>query len=136
MTPAEMAALHAACFTVPRPWSAAEFADLLASPLVFVSSESGGFAMGRAVAGEMELLTLAVDPAQRRRGVGRLLVTAILAEAKDRGAGRAFLEVLPDNAAAISLYLQAGFTICGRRKGYYHPPGGPACDALILERTL
>ena len=59
-----MAALHAACFAFPRPWSAAEFAALLADPLVFVQTLPGGFVMGRAVAGEAELLTVAVAPDQ------------------------------------------------------------------------
>jgi ribosomal-protein-alanine N-acetyltransferase len=136
MTPAAMAAVHAACFTVPRPWTAAEIADLLTSPLVFCCDESGGFAMGRAVADEAELLTLAVDPAWRRQGVGRRLVAAFLAEARARQATRAFLEVVPDNHAAIALYLQSGFASSGRRKGYYHPPGRPAVDALVMDRVL
>ena len=136
MTPAEMAALHRTCFTVPRPWSTGEITDLLASPFVFTCAESAGFAMGRAVAGEAELLTLAVDPAARRRGVGARLVQAFLAAAQQRGATRAFLEVLPDNTAALSLYEQAGFAVCGHRKGYYHPPGGPARDAVVMDRVL
>jgi len=136
MTPAAMARLHAACFTSPRPWSEAEIADLLTSPLVFAIPESGGFAMGRAVAGEAELLTLAVDPGQRRQGIGAALLSGFLAEAKAREAERAFLEVNPDNDPAVSLYLKAGFTITGRRKGYYHPPTGPALDALIMDLRL
>ncbi len=136
MTPVAMATLHAACFTVPRPWTAAEIADLLTSPLVFCCAESGGFAMGRAVADEAELLTLAVDPAGRRQGLGRRLVAAFLAEARARNATRAFLEVVPDNDAAIALYRQAGFMPCGRRKGYYHPADRPALDALVMDRAL
>jgi len=136
MTPADMAALHRACFTVPRPWSAAEIADLQALPQVFVCTESAGFAMGRVAADEVELLTLAVDPAQRRQGAGRRLVAAFLAEAARRAAVRVFLEVLPDNTAAVSLYLQANFTVCGRRKAYYHPAGSPALDALVMDRVL
>ncbi len=136
MTPAAMARLHAACFTSPRPWSEAEIADLLTVPLVFAITESGGFAMGRAVVGEAELLTLAVDPGQRRQGIGAALVSGFLTEAKARKADRAFLEVNPDNAPAISLYLKAGFTVSGRRRGYYHPPTGPALDALIMDLPL
>ena len=136
MTPEKMATLHQACFTVPRPWSAAEIADLLTSPYVFTCSESAGFAMGRAVAGEVELLTLAVDPAMRRQGMGTRLVRAFLGIATDRGAARAFLEVMPGNTAAVSLYLQAGFRVGGQRKGYYHPAEGPALDALVMDRAL
>ena len=131
-----MAALHAACFTVPRPWSAAEIADLLASPTAFLTTESAGFAMGRIAADEVELLTLAVDPGARRQGTGRRLVAAFLETACSRGAARAFLEVAADNAAAVALYLQADFTVCGRRKGYYRAPSGLAVDALVMERAL
>ncbi|MGL6211105.1 MAG: GNAT family N-acetyltransferase [Paracoccaceae bacterium] len=136
MTPDQMSALHHACFTVPRPWSADEITDLLASPHVFAIRESGGFAMGRVVVDEAELLTLAVDPGQRRKGIGARLVQAFLQEARDRGAARVFLEVVPDNHAAVSLYLQADFTVCGRRKGYYHPAEGPAQDALVMDRAV
>ena len=47
---AELARLHNAAFVMPRPWSEAEIADLLANPLVFVLQEPGGFLMGRVVA--------------------------------------------------------------------------------------
>ena len=72
MTAAEMADVHAAAFTTPRPWSEAEIADLLASPLCFALTEPGGFLLGRVVAGEAELLTIAVAPDARRRGLGFL----------------------------------------------------------------
>ena len=52
MTAADLALLHGAAFTLPRPWTAAEFADLMASPLVFVLNAQGGFVMGRVVAEE------------------------------------------------------------------------------------
>ena len=84
MTPAEMAALHDACFTTPRPWSEAEIADLLASPLVFALTQPRAFLLGRVVAGEAELLTIAVHPDQRRAGLGGALVGAFLTEATAR----------------------------------------------------
>lgn len=136
MTPDRMAALHAACFTVPRPWSTQEISDLLTSPLVFALTESAGFALGRAAADEAELLTLAVDPAKRRQGTGTRLLAAFLDTARERKAVRAFLEVAADNSPAIALYLQAGFTQCGRRRGYYRPVGGPPVDAVVMERAL
>lgn len=131
-----MAALHAVCFTVPRPWSATEIADLLTSPQVFLVAESSGFALGRIAFDEVELLTLAVDPAQRRQGIGRRLVAGFAAGARARGAARAFLEVAADNEPAIGLYLQADFAVCGRRRGYYRPAVGPAIDALVMACRL
>jgi len=136
MTPAAMAALHAACFTSPRPWSEAEILALLADPLVFCLTEPAGFLMGRAVAGEAELLTLAVDPAQRRAGIGRRLVAGFLDEAARRGAESCFLEVAAGNTAARALYAAAGFTEAGIRRGYYRHPSGMAEDALIMVRAM
>ncbi len=135
MTAAELAALHALCFTVPRPWSADEIAAFERDPLCFVLTESESFLIGRAVAGEAELLTLAVAPQARRRGLGGRLVTRFLYQARLRGAQSAFLEVAADNGPALALYQRAGFTQTGRRPRYYHGAGGPV-DALILARTL
>lgn len=132
MTPAELAALHARVFTTPRPWSAAEFAALLADPLVFLLSEPAGFLLGRVVAGEAELLTLAVAPEARRQGTGARLVQEFLQESARRGAESAFLEVAAPNAAARALYAAAGFAETGRRRNYYRNAEGGAEDALIL----
>lgn len=131
-----MARLHGLSFVVPRPWSEAEIAGLLASPLCFVLTRDQGFLIGRVVAGEAEVLTLAVDPAARRRGVAAGLVAGFLAEARARGAEVAFLEVAADNAAARELYAAAGFAEAGRRRGYYHGTDGRAVDALILSRRV
>ena len=136
MTPAEMAALHGATFTTPRPWSEAEFTELLASPLCFALTEPGGLLLGRVVAGEAELLTLAVAADQRRRGIGAALVQAFLQEARARGADSAFLEVAAGNAPARGLYTAAGFHPAGKRRGYYQGPDGARDDALILVRSL
>lgn len=127
-----MAALHAACFTTPRPWTAQEFADLLTSPTVFALTEHGGFLLGRVVAGEAELLTLAVSPHARRKGTGRRLVQRFLAHAASAKAESAFLEVAATNHPAQALYLASGFAQAGKRRGYYPAPDGTSDDALIL----
>jgi ribosomal-protein-alanine N-acetyltransferase len=133
MTPDSLAALHARTFVTPRPWTAAAFAALAADPLAFLLVEGdAGFLVGRAAAGEAELLTLAVAPEARRRGLGRRLVARFVYQARARGATDAFLEVAADNAPAIALYHAAGFVEAGRRRAYY----GPATDALILRRAL
>ncbi|WP_172330501.1 ribosomal protein S18-alanine N-acetyltransferase [Mangrovicoccus sp. HB161399] len=136
MTPAEMAALHAACFVTPRPWSEAEIAGLLDGPGCFAVAGPGGFAMGRAIAGEAELLTIAVDPACRRTGLGRRLLDAFEAAARKRGADTAFLEVSAANAAARALYVAGGYAETGRRKGYYRAPDGSRIDALVMSRKF
>ncbi len=126
-----MARLHAAAFTVPRPWGAAEFARLLAAPGTLLATESDGFALARVIADEAEILTIAVAPARRRRGVATRLLAGLLAEAAARGAMAMFLEVAADNAAARALYDRAGFCEAGRRAGYYG-----ASDAVILRKPL
>lgn len=133
---AELASIHAACFILPRPWSAPEIRALLDSPHVFLLSESDGFLLGRAVAGEAELLTLAVLPTTQGRGLGGRLVQGFLSAAQARAATTAFLEVAAGNDTAIRLYERAGFAQTGSRKGYYTAPDGQRIDALILSRTL
>lgn len=136
MTPEAMAALHGRCFTTPRPWSAAEFAGLLADPFCFALTETDGLLLGRAVAGEAELLTLAVAPEARRQGIAARLLAGFLTQAATRQAETAFLEVAADNTPAIALYERGGFAPAGRRRGYYTQPGGPALDALVMTRGL
>ncbi|WP_112873019.1 GNAT family N-acetyltransferase [Paracoccus endophyticus] len=138
MTPEALAALHARCFVRPPPWTAGAFAALLASPGVFLLTHPAGdppapgFLLGRAVAGEAEVLTLAVDPAVRRAGAGRTLIAAFLVEARQRDAREAFLEVASNNDAALGLYAATGWQAAGRRPGYY----GPGIDALVLRHAL
>jgi ribosomal-protein-alanine N-acetyltransferase len=128
-----LAALHASAFT--QPWSRQEIAELLERHEVFALAAEGGFILMRAAGGECEVLTRAVAPLARRRGLGRRLLQAALAEAAARGAESAFLEVAADNAAAIGLYRAEGFEPVGRRKAYYVRTGG-AEDALVLSRAL
>lgn len=130
MTFAEMARIHRAAFTHARAWSAQEI-ETLGQPPGFIVSRDGGFAIGRAVAGEAELLTLAVDPAVRRRGLGRALLADFEAGC---GAARLFLEVAADNAAAIALYRSAGWGEIGRRPGYY-ARGQGAVDAVLMSKS-
>lgn len=136
MTPQDLARLHAAAFTMPRPWSAQEFTDLLASPHVFLTAVPHAFAMGRVIADEAELLTIATDPAKRRQGLGRSCLTTFESMAQARGATSAFLEVAADNPAALALYLGNGWRISGTRPRYYHAPDGGRVDAQILSKTL
>ncbi|MBE0452686.1 GNAT family N-acetyltransferase [Roseovarius autotrophicus] len=133
MTPEAFATAHARAFAEEgRAWSADEFTALLASPLNFVTGDAHGFALGRVIADEAELLTLATDPDCRRQGRARACLSAFAAEARARGAVTAFLEVAEDNTAALALYKGAGFTEIARRAGYY--PGGRA--AVVMRKSL
>ncbi len=137
MTPETLCATHARAFAGQgRGWSAAEFAALLDSPHTFVVGDARAFALGRAIAEEAELLTLATDPVHRRTGLARAALSAFETEARARGAVRGFLEVAADNAAARALYAAARWRECARRAAYYPRVGGAAADALILEKPL
>ncbi|RMH51037.1 MAG: GNAT family N-acetyltransferase [Zetaproteobacteria bacterium] len=93
-----------------------------------------GYLLYSRLAGEFELLQLVVDEGWRRRGVGRRLLAALCAEA-DGCDGTIMLELRASNRAALALYRTAGFTIVGRRPGYYRPatPGGARESALIMR---
>ena len=134
MTADEMARVHAAAMSVPRPWSAGELAALLDLPGAFAITRGDGFALGRVTLDEAELLTLAVHPDAQRRGLGRACLAGFHEEAASRGGRSAFLEVAEPNIAACRLYDAAGYVVAGRRAGYY--AASPAIDALILQRPL
>jgi ribosomal-protein-alanine N-acetyltransferase len=136
MTSERLAEIHAACFVRPRPWGAQEFRDLLASDTVFTSEDTHGFALGRVAGPEVELLTLAVDPDHRRRGIAARLMQDFIDQAKNKGASDAFLEVAKDNDAAIALYRHFGFVKAGFRKDYYADAGGTHVTALVMTKAL
>ena len=93
---------------------AATWADGYPSIVAECEDRLLGFAMYRVVAGEGELLNLAVDPLARRTGVGRALLQEMMHLAEVW-----HLEVRESNAAAIALYDSLGFRQVGRRSGYY-----------------
>ena len=135
MTDAELAAIHAAAMTLPRPWSSSEIGALRLMPGLVEIALPGGFALGRVMADEAELLTIAVHPDHRRAGLGTALLGSYHDAALCRGAATSFLEVAETNAGARALYARAGYTPAGRRKGYY-TEATPPVDALILQRSL
>ncbi|KIN63708.1 Acetyltransferase-like protein [Sulfitobacter noctilucicola] len=127
--------MHAAAFVHERPWSSDEFASLLNSDHVSLLTDEHSFALARTVAGESELLTLAVDPDHQRCGLGRKLTRAWLTAARAQ-ADVAFLEVAADNAGAHALYTAEGFAEVGRRKGYYMRKNAAPADAIVMRRDL
>lgn len=125
-----MAELHASAFPPSEAWGAAAFEMQLALPgtFGFVDPE-GGMILCRVAADEAEVLTLAVHPVRRRRGIAWRLLRRAIEEALGRGAGRMFLEVSSANAGGRALYASAGFREAGLRRGYYRD----GSDALVLR---
>ncbi|WP_323779676.1 GNAT family N-acetyltransferase [Thalassovita sp.] len=132
----ELARIHRDAFTAQRPWAASEFRSLLSSPHVFVVFSDHAFALGRVIAEEAELLTLATEPEYQRQGQGRTVLDLYHAAAQERGAETSFLEVAENNLPAIKLYRTAGYEQTAIRPGYYRQPDGSAVAALILSRSL
>ena len=124
-----LAALHATCF--PDAWNAPAISALLVTPGTFACAHDDGFVLARVAGDEAEILTLAVAPPARGRGLGRALLQAVIRRAAEMGAASLFLEVGADNPAALALYAGLGFTKVGMRKAYYN--GG---DALVLRLPL
>jgi ribosomal-protein-alanine acetyltransferase len=123
----------------PDPWPPDLLAFELRHPaavlLVACAGEAGpvvGYAAFRFGGGESELLRLAVDPGQRRRGIGRALVAHGLERLRQEGTESCFLEVRPDNEGAIACYRRLGFQLAGFRRAYYRD----GTDALVYSREL
>lgn len=128
--------LHAQCFDEGDRWSRDSFSSLLDDRLVYglkllQKGELVGFLLGRCVAGEGEILTVAVTPALRQAGLGTALLAAMFERARQQGCHDIFLEVAADNQAAIGLYRKFHFVECGRRRAYY----ANTTDALLMKCT-
>lgn len=118
-------------------WSRTMLLDELGDPLTrwyIVAAEANqliGYA-GLAVLGdEGHVMTIGTDPAAQGRGLGRIMLRALLEQAEHRGAKQVILEVRVDNAAAIALYQSEGFVTVGVRKRYYQPEN---VDAAVMIR--
>ena len=144
LTPLQRADVHTCAhlervlFPTDDPWSAEAFSAELDQGVHYLAARVDGRLVGYAglaVLGrppdlEAEVHTIGVDPEHQHRGVGRLLLRALLAHADGRGAAT-YLEVRTDNQAAIRLYRSEGFEVVGRRRRYYRPSGA---DAYTMRR--
>jgi ribosomal-protein-alanine N-acetyltransferase len=119
-------------------WTAPQCAGLLPMAGVWLSlardgGEVVGFALGRIVGDEAELLLLAVGRSSQGKGVGQLLLERFAAVAASKGAEQLHLEVREGNHA-VSLYSRNGYREVGRRRNYYSGRDGQLFDALTLAK--
>jgi [ribosomal protein S18]-alanine N-acetyltransferase len=135
-----LVALAQQLFAGDPPWTAEHFESELAGVpdtrwYVVAEAESQVAAYaGLMVSGDTaDVQTLAVTPAFQRRGMGTMLLAALIKEANRRGASTLLLEVRADNDAALALYTRHDFRQISRRRGYYDTG---RVDALILRRAL
>jgi ribosomal-protein-alanine N-acetyltransferase len=144
---AEVSALHSVRF--PKAWGTGEFHSLLSQEPVFgfVARQTNGkpspgraplpgFVLARHVAGEAEILTVAVQAKLGRAGLGWRLMQAAMREAHRQGGETMFLEVDAGNVAAVGLYRKLGFQTVGERKAYYTDASGAKSTALVMRRDL
>ena len=132
---AAIAALHGVSFR--RGWGEDEILRLLLDRNVVTQRMTAGgkvigFIMSRLAAGEAEILSVAVAPAWRRRGLSRQLLDLHLRRLAGLGIRAVYLEVGEQNAPACRLYRRAGFNEVGRRQGYYDD----GATALVLRRDF
>jgi ribosomal-protein-alanine N-acetyltransferase len=137
----DCATIHAASFA--HPWSAAEIENLLRQSNVAADAALDsrnakllGFVISRLAGDEAEVLTLAIDPALRRKGIATAMLAAHLSRLRNAGVKILFLEVDEQNAAAQALYRRFGFETVGSRPGYYRERDGSRATASILRREI
>jgi [ribosomal protein S18]-alanine N-acetyltransferase len=134
-----LAKLHGASFH--RGWGEGEFEEMLSQRNTLVHrlrlrSKFIGFAVSRMAADEAEILSIAIAPGQRGRGLSRQLLLTHLGHLAGRGVRTVFLEVEENNQPARRLYERAGFMVAGRRERYYREAGGEQLNALVMRRDL
>lgn len=88
------------------------------------------YAVNTLIAGEGELLMIAVAPAEQGKGYGRKLMQQLEAYLEEKNAEQWFLDVRASNFKAINLYESLGFNQAGRRPNYYPTERGSE-DALL-----
>lgn len=138
---AALAAIHAAAFHIA--WDASEFerllADRLSRALIATDGPDGaaiGFILVRGVKPETEILSVAVVPRRRGRGLARRLLERQLGQLAAEGFTTVFLEVEEGNMPARRLYDRNGFSEAGRRAGYYRTASGAPATALVMRRDI
>ncbi len=136
----DLSDVHGSAFR--RGWSGAEFESLLSQPGTHAliahdrKRRPAGFILYRLVADEAEVLTIAVRPDTRRRGIGRALLEDALRHVYRDGARGIYLEVEDSNHAAITLYRGVEFRETARRAGYYAEGRATPAGALVMLRQL
>ena len=132
----DIAEMEKMCFAVP--WSREAFLYELSNPMArYLVLREGGrvvaYAGYRYFLDEGEITNVAVHPGHRRKGLGRSVMEALLADAAGAGVTALTLEVRAHNLPAQALYRALGFEKIGVRKGYY-PDNGE--DAWLMRRSV
>lgn len=128
-------ALEQQCSSVP--WATEHFQAELDNPVASIlgcefDGHLAGFICYWLIAGEMQILNVAVAADYRRRKIATVLLERAFLECRKLELDAAWLEVRVGNAAAIGLYRQFGFIVNGCRQHYY----SDGEDALLMLRKF
>lgn len=131
-----LAAIHGISFA--RGWSEGEFERMLSERNTLAHAVRRGravvgFIVSRIGGDEAEILSVALAPGERGRGLARKVLMTHLGYLAAQGVRAVFLEVEEANAAARALYRRAGFADVGRREGYYAANGAAA---VVMRRDI
>ena len=120
-------------------WSMKNFQDSLNSNYVcrklINNSLLVGYFIWMKVENECHILNFTIAKGRQRRGLGKWMLSRLLASLGEYDLRSVFLEVRPSNKSAINLYGRNGFEIVGRRKNYYSTFNGRE-DALVMKRLI
>ncbi|AGB80954.1 ribosomal-protein-alanine N-acetyltransferase [Serratia rubidaea] len=121
------------------PWTQATFAsnqgERYLNLKLDADGQMAGFAITQIVLDEATLFNIAIDPRYQRRGYGRALLNALIAELESRGVVTLWLEVRASNRGALALYNDLGFNEVTVRRNYYPAAGGRE-DAIVMALPL
>src|SRR5262249_28513559 len=92
-----------------------------------------GFIVAKAISTNWEIENIVVSDGSQRQGIGLLLLSHLIEQARSEGAQQILLEARARNIPAMSLYAKCGFSVVGGRRGYYlHPKD----DAVLYKLEL
>lgn len=122
-------------------WSEKLFADCIAVGyecwVLVEDTQVIGFGVMNYAANEAHILSISINQAYQRQGLGQKMLWHLLALAKGNNATEIFLEVRASNLAAIKLYKKNNFIEIGVRKDYYPAEDGhPSEDAITMATPL
>ncbi|MFG6448718.1 ribosomal protein S18-alanine N-acetyltransferase [Roseateles sp. BYS180W] len=134
----ELLPIEAAAYS--HPWTRGNFIDSLsAGYLAFVwrddAAQLQAYYLAMAVVDELHLLNFTVHPQRQGQGLGRAMLSHLVAQARARACSKVWLEVRQSNARARTLYARNGFVELGLRRGYYPAVDGRE-DAVLMALAL
>ena len=127
------------CEAQYAPWSEATFLDCTTAPyecwVMLCDGQVIGFVILLVVLDEVTLMDIAISEELRGQGAGKRMLDFVINRCKQLNASSCFLEVRESNLAAHTLYVNSGFELLERRKGYYPTKDGRE-DALMMSLPI